>query len=210
MDAFMRSVPRGGTVVEGVLEAVPDKPSDESENAWRLWIEQPDNVRVEFVVGLETVIAVFRGTTWWSVSPSLGARTNEGNPRSGHGTGPGYPLTDPGRLALALELTLGASTTVAGREALRAMGTPIPPDRLDVFEEEHDVALSDIGMGSTEYELAVDIERGIVLRSEARLDGQPFRIIEMVEVAFDETLPAGTFSLSPPSGEAFKALGPFG
>jgi hypothetical protein len=53
------------------------------------------------------------------------------------------------------------------------------------------------------YGRLVDADRGFLLRSEARLDGQPFRIVEVTELGFDEDLPPDTFKLDPPPGETF-------
>jgi outer membrane lipoprotein-sorting protein len=44
-----------------------------------------------------------------------------------------------------------------------------------------------------------------VLRSEARLEGQPFHIIEFNEVEFDETLPADMFTMGVPPGRTFES-----
>jgi hypothetical protein len=69
--------------------------AQERDDPWRLWLAPPDRVRAEFVAGDETVTAVIRGDTWWSWSPSYGARTNQGNPQHSHGTGPADSLVYP-------------------------------------------------------------------------------------------------------------------
>ena len=66
--------------------------------------------------------------------------------------------------------------------------------------------LHGIGSGAEQYKLLVDAERGMLVRTEARLHGRPFLILEMDEVAFDEELPAETFMLAAPSGEEFEAV----
>ncbi len=47
----------------------------------------------------------------------------------------------------------------------------------------------------------------LLLRSEARLDSTPFRIIEVPELAVDEELPAGTFDVELPRGNTFQDVG---
>ena len=82
----------------------------------------------------------------------------------------------------------------AGREALRVLamdeGTP---NRL-------------LGWGADDYELLVDAERGVLLRSAARTKGEEFQVTQILEIAFDEDLPEGifitdeVFDAEPPSG----------
>ena len=47
--------------------------------------------------------------------------------------------------------------------------------------------------GADDYELLIDIERGVTLRLAAR--GRAFDVTEVLEVASDETVPTGTFVL---------------
>jgi hypothetical protein len=46
----------------------------------------------------------------------------------------------------------------------------------------------------------------VLLRTEARLHGRPFLIPDIDDVAFDQELPAETFTLAPPSGQEFEAV----
>ncbi len=66
-----------------------------------------------------------------------------------------------------------------------------------------------LGLGADEYQLMVDDERGVLLRSEARIRGLPFRILEMQLVSFDEEFPEDTFRPAAPTEEPFavEALG---
>jgi len=48
-------------------------------------------------------------------------------------------------------------------------------------------------------ELAIDAERGVLLRSEASLDGKPFHRLEVAEIAFGPIDPA-SFEIAPPVG----------
>ena len=222
IEAFKRGATAGGTFVEGHAsvggEPVPD------EEPWALWISLPESVRVEFQVGRELVTAVFRGVTWWSVSSSE-AMTNEGDERSGHGMGPAYQLTDPAVYARALDVAVLGETSVGGRRAVTVSARPGPwtmdddasrlsflsaDDAITGFAERHrrESAVDVLGTGADEYELQIDIERGVILRSEARLRNTAFRIIEMTKVEFDARLPEETFTLEPPPGKAFMKPSP--
>jgi hypothetical protein len=114
-EAFMRDVSSDTQTLTVFSEGCepPDR-SEQEESLWRLWISLPDTIRTEFPVGTGTVTAVLEGSTWWSSSP-MGARTNDGDSHVTHGTGPGYPLTDPARIPMALDLVLrGRQTLLEG------------------------------------------------------------------------------------------------
>ena len=163
-----------------------------SAETWRLWIEQPDRRRVGFDVGLEQVTAVWVGDTWWSWSPSGGSATNNGEPNVHHGKGPSEPLIETTALLAELAFEVEGRANLLGREVLKARAThrPLPTPRMALFG---------LGSGADDYLLSVDAERGVVLRSEARLRGKPFKVIEMTEIDFDLPLPPETFS--PPGPE---------
>jgi hypothetical protein len=191
---------RGRSVTFGA--AVPPEP-EEVEEGWRLWVERPDWIRTEFSVGgLETVTAVIQGPTWWSWSPSQGARTNGGDARSSHGLGPGEALLEPARLLPAADLTVRGRGTHLGRSVLLVEARPA---RIELDDEDlgPDVGLHRLGMGADEYQLIVDAERGLLLRSEAKIHGLPFRILEMELVSLDEDLPEDTFRSVAPGEEPF-------
>jgi hypothetical protein len=58
----------------------------------------------------------------------------------------------------------------------------------------HSLALDRLGDEVSELELAVDAERGVLLRRSLLLDERPYQVTELVAVAFDEPFPAGTFA----------------
>ena len=202
IQAFRRGTPTGGTWIQGEFTGpLPDR------EPWSLWISLPARVRTEFRVGTEAVTAVIKGSTWWSYTPSRGALTNEGDDHMSHGMGPGYQMTDPAPLSRALAFGPATSTTFVGRPALEVSAHPIDPESFDFLEEiQVDRAQSELATGADEYVLHIDAERGVVLRSEARLEGRPFRIIEMEQISFDEELPDETFTLRLPPGTSFKSV----
>ena len=50
-----------------------------------------------------------------------------------------------------------------------------------------------LGWGADDYELLVDAERGMLLRSAARTKGEEFQVTEVLEIAFDEELSEDLF-----------------
>jgi hypothetical protein len=61
--------------------------------------------------------------------------------------------------------------------------------------------------GASELELVADAERGVLLRLEARVEGGPFLVIELVEVHFDEVFADDVFVFQPPPGEEVRPHG---
>jgi hypothetical protein len=196
--ASERLIPRDrsrAVTLVGRSEGQPEP--EEVRDEWRLWLAQPDKVRTEFIVEDETVTAVIVGDTWWSWSPSRGVTTNQGDPHHSHGRGPGVGLIDPASILPAVDLALAGRATLIGRPVLEVLATPTPLDENDEEASDWAHAAFDLGAGADEYALVLDAERGILLRSEARIGGQPFRVIEMETVAFDEELGEDVFA--PPS-----------
>lgn len=83
---------------------------------------------------------------------------------------------------------------IAGREGIRLRARARPGRR-------ESIALFRLGAGADAYELAVDAERGILLREVASLDGADYSVTEVVAVAFDESFPPETFTLAVAGGE---------
>lgn|GEM_PF-2496883 len=191
-----------GSVVQ-LTGYVPDGPQlpvpDESEDRWRLWMEQGGRVRSERAMGDEPLIVVFDGPTWWSWSPRMGGMTNAGAEHYGHGFGPAEALIDTSALLNTLRLQFLGADTLLGRNVFRLRGV----SRVRTAYQPVD-GLHELGVGADDYVLSVDAERGVILRAEARLREQPFIVVEMTEVAFDVDLPAETFTIELPDGQRFE------
>jgi outer membrane lipoprotein-sorting protein len=205
LEAFMSMVERrrpGSVAVFGSSAGEVEEP-EESDSTWRLWMEGRHRVRAEFAVGQgEMVTAVVDGSTWWSWSPSTGALTNEGSENAETGLGPGTALVHPAVILPAIDLEIRGRTTKLDRSVYEVLATPSEEDE----EAENSGLLHGIGSGAEDYSLLVDGERGVLLRTEARLHGRPFLILDIDDVAFDQELPAETFTLAPPSGQEFEAV----
>lgn len=177
----------GQSITFGVdIDEAKGREDDEEPEAWRLWIEQPERRRVEFVAGGETVTAVWVGDTWWSWGTGQEIRTNNGQQNVSHGEGPSKSLVETAPLLGFLHLEVIGRGEMLGRSVFTVRGfpqsDPTTRHRLHV-----------LGGGADGYILSVDTERGVILRSEAQLDDRPFKIVAMTEVAFDQSLPEDRF-----------------
>jgi hypothetical protein len=148
---------------------------------WRLWQAKPYKIRTEFEVGTETVTAVLVGAEWWSWSRSIGLRTNEGDDSSTHGVGPAEVLIETPRLLSFLRLRAVRRGRFMSRSAYIVSAEPTPFDR-----NGPPWVLHALGPGADKYDLTVDAEIGILLRSEAQLKRQPFRVVEVEQLALNE------------------------
>jgi hypothetical protein len=182
-----------------------DPEPEEGETEWKLWVERPDRIRAEFGVVDDWITAVFRGDTWWSWAPSRGARTNGGRHNVGHGRGPGWALVDAAAIPALLSLSVVDTGRFLNRETIRVRGVPQKAAAIEApLALLRDHPLVELGMGADEYGLTVDRTTGVLLRSEASVFGQPFKIIEALDFVVDEVLSAETFALNLPAGVAYE------
>ncbi len=89
-----------------------------------------------------------------------------------------------------LELRDEGELTWAGREAVRLVG--VPP------VVEHEWNLDPLWWGADEYEVVVDAERGVLLRTASRLGGEDFEALEIEEIQFDERFEKDVFTSREP------------
>ena len=194
----------------------PDVPRDfyldyeDTEEVVRIWHEKPDRWREERRGPqgglLRCVVAAGRGAPLWVYDPP---ETAIHVPHVPERRGPDPDLAfmlDPSeevfRYALVDDATAyetGRTTTVAGRHALEVrIGTiswGYPPTIFRGFWAPD---------GTTDHLLLVDAEVGTILRAAARLEGREFYVAEVVEVAYDEEFPEGTFRLDLPGVEFLR------
>jgi outer membrane lipoprotein-sorting protein len=188
----------GGTSLGAVRLGEPE--ASTREGIVRLWFEKPHRVREEREGDLGgAVLGIRDGGRWWMYSPDFGARSNEDAPEVGSGVGQQYEhFLDPSPLIPALAFELSDETEVAGRRALQVLARP----RGDAPDLRH--TLFRLAAGADEYELAVDRERGVLLRAVARFGGEVFSLHEVTEIAFDEPFAPETFVFVPPPGEVVR------
>jgi hypothetical protein len=129
------------------------------------------------------------GDLWWMTNLWGEIESNEGHPERGPLTCGFEHLLDPARLIGALELELGDASSWHGRDALRLRGAPKPGVG--------DLALHELGWPSDEYDLLIDLERGVLLRTSARLGADEVKFQEVIAVTFDEDISDEKFRLLP-------------
>lgn len=169
-----------------------EEPSSTYEQKTRLWFAPPRRVRIEMELPHGSHLQVTNGARTWTHMPEMGAFVQEREEEADESFLDGAPLL------AALELELLAETEIAGRRAVRLRGIPrAGAEKRAFFELDH---------GAEEYELLVDAERGVLLRREARIGGEPFSVNEVLEIAFDEDFPARTFEFEPAPGEDIRSL----
>jgi outer membrane lipoprotein-sorting protein len=172
-----------------------------AEEIVRLWVEQPDRVRTEAEGDARTAeIGVSDGRRWWHYDPEDGLTSNEDDLSVHSGIGERLNiLLDPAGLLAALTFEPRGHTTVAHRDAILLRATP----RAGV---QHEFDLHQLALGADEYEFAVDVERGILLRAASLIEGEEFAVQEILDVAFDEEFSPDTFMLTAPPGEVARGV----
>ncbi len=163
------------------------EPPETSEHRQEVWIAKPDRWRQAG----EGHVVVAREPLWWSWAEHSGYRTNEGAPDHHHSS----PLE-----SFALHLDPAAVIPQLDPDSIR---------RLDGALEVHarSRAARHLGLGlpggADEHRLLVAAPRGVVLRCESLIDGEPFVVSELENPIFDEELDDGLFTLELPEGERF-------
>ena len=193
-EAFRRFMAqRSATPVPGAAGRGAGK--EESSWSTRLAFESPTRFREEAAgVQAGTRFLVRDGERWASWDEDWGAVTSESADDEGPRSSSYGLLLDPSPLAAVLRFDPVGATEVAGRPAVRATATPRPDDGTGL------AALLRVGAaGADTIELAVDAERGALLRAEATIDGDPFHRLEVTAIEYGP-LPAGALDLSLPDG----------
>ncbi len=172
-----------------MVDEGPDLP-DPLDEPWSLWVERPARSRSDAVSHGRRYRDVVDGRRRWWWTEEDGDHVEEDHDR-GLDFGPAEPLLVPYALLADFALQIEGRTTVAGRDAITIRARPAPSSEDAVHR-----GLS-LGAGADEYVVAIDAERGALLRVEARLGGEPFSILEVNEVAFDGPIDPDVFAISP-------------
>lgn len=164
----------------------------EWEQVSRLWLSWPSKARweaeLEWKGKQERGVSLIDGKRWWRDWPDVGFSFSEDDSRVLIGI-PHIELLDPWLLVSDLDLEVCGSGAYLGREAIEARAS---------VREERVPYRSRVMSGADEFELAVDLERGVLLRLAALLEGVAFEIKELTELVFDEDLDPELFHLQPP------------
>lgn len=160
-------------------------PTDPYEVVSRCWVAPPERFREE---GPDHLI-VQVGDRWYSRHPATGVETNDDDPdRTITVANTLRHWIDPASILPLVRLSVEGESSVAGRSAVRARALP-------TVGAGDDPGLDWLGYGADEWELLVDRERGVLLGTAARLEGEPFRVGEALRITFDEAFDESLFAL---------------
>ena len=199
-DAFARFIrERHGSSLGSIALGSDTDAPDEATWTTRLTYESPDRFREESAGVQEGKRYLVRdGSRWLTWDDDWGVVSSDSEPE-GAPPAPSFAfLLDPLSLVTAYRLDPVGTGAIAGRPTISVEATP------RVGGEAHGSAVFRVGPGADRLDLAFDAERGILLRSEAFLRGEPFHRLEVVSVDFDRVARV-TFDVSPPPGEARSA-----
>lgn len=187
-EAFLRSVPPGAVVSSRGIPGPADR-----DPRWSVWVRQPGQSRADFGGAHQRrFLVIVDGDRVCASHPMGGGyRISEHHRGQTAGLGPAGDLLRPRHLLAALDLEVTGRSRLLGRAVIIVRGRPRPStDRRGPGPL----------MGADEVELAVDEERGVLLRLEARFDGAPYRRIVVTTVAFDEDLDGALFAFPAGAG----------
>ena len=177
----------------------PDTPPPPERNGRiRVWFERPGRWREEREGDERRAgLAIRDGRRWWTYDAVGGAMSNEGEEETGANIGDDLALyLDPAPAIGLYDFELLGDGERAGRPVVRARAVPRARD------ETQDMSFGlSFGAGADEVLLEVDAERGVLLRTEARRDAEPFGLFEAEEAVFDAPHAPKTFTFEPPPGE---------
>ena len=133
---------------------------------------------------------VHDGTRTWLATPESGVVEHESQAMRPIGD----ELLDPATFLPGFDFRIAGDTEVAGRPALAVGATPRPRGAgpADLFP-----------YGADALSLAVDRERGVILRFEASSAGEAIRRLEVSEISFDEPFANDLFTV--PAGDVRSA-----
>ncbi len=185
---------RQGSAAMQVASSRGEPAPDETSWTTTLVLESATRFREEAAgvqAGKRTLVR--DGERWASWDSDWGAVTSESEQGAGPPSSTYAFLLDPvGVLGSFLLEPLGRAE-VAGRDAwrVRARARPEPEGSGSVVFR--------LGPGADRVELAIDAERGALLRTEAFLGGEPFHRLEVTEITFGQS-PSEDFDLTLPDG----------
>lgn len=157
-----------------------------NDRTWRMWWAGSKHIRSEEEHDDGMQLIVQAGDWWWIREPRGKGHTNDGDPSVRVGFGPGPELLHPRPLLGSTSLEYRMVGTIVGRRAAILRASPRPDGRFGRWW----------GSGDP-FDVAIDLERGIVLRAHG---------IEMTEVAFDEELEPSVFASPLSSDQAVESM----
>ena len=165
---------------EGTWGQLPDV----IESTTRVWVAHPYWWRSETTFGADTTILVKDADVFWQREANGDVHSNEQREHGGWTTVVEERLLDPAPLIGIYRLARQGETMLLGRKAVEVTAIP-----------RHRDLSHDFGTLADELALAVDSERGILLRAAVTVDGEVLSTYEVTEIAFDEHISPDLFKL---------------
>lgn len=166
------------------------------EHRGSIWVRQPSEVRIE----QSEYVLVMSGDCWWEVGRGCGpvAGQDGGIVKGKLELERVAFMLDPSPFAAMEGLSLAGADSVGGRAATR-LKSPEPADPASLL-------FPGIGWASfgPEFELSIDTEHGIVLRTVERFRGRDFHVAELLDVTFEPPISDEVFTLVLPAGQEFR------
>jgi hypothetical protein len=161
-----------------------------------LWVQKPSRVRVEH----GEYVLVIDGDRWWEKGLRYGPVTgqDEGIVRGKLELDHIAFMLDPSFFAGMDAQPVVGTDSVGGRAALR-LKSPAPTEPAAPIYP----GIGWAGFGP-EFELWIDAERGILLRTAERFRGRDYQVVELLNVEFDVPMTEEVFKLSLPPGQEFR------
>ena len=208
-DAMMEAVKRRSSRIRGArsptrshtiqarIHGGPEPADGPQESRILVWSEPPDRYREQEGDGEEMQLVICDGERWWSYDPFMGALTNGNDADPGASTVRGQceQLLRPSGLLARQRLNVTGRGERAGRAVIAVHGL-----RSDDRVRSGGASSMDLVGAGDECWLEVDAERGVLLRLESHLRGQPLMLMEARSVSFDEPLSADIFVFVSPDG----------
>ena len=175
-------------IAHGQIHGGPSLPRPATEPfvgflPWAMWASRPARRRLEYRRHGEMTVELWNRDEGWRWSQSA-------PPLLSHAREPfaWEVLVDPSALLSCVDLHDFSREKWGGRSALRALASPrTSVDTGPVVDPV--VNIPDVlGVGADEYIFLFDAALGLILKAEARLRGEVFRVIEMTSVDFDGPL----------------------
>lgn len=184
----LRRSPKEGDPDPGTVSDV--EPLDHVET-WRVWAA-PGKRRAKFEVGSQPVDVVIEGSTFWSNGHGRSI-TNGGNASHSHGQGDGHNLIRTAEYADLLHVVELSEGMRLGRRTIDAKVTIVDKEHHGRGPGVHGLTMGDPDV----LALSVDRERGVVLTASSSLQGETYRIVEIIDVAFDPDFEHEVFEIEP-------------
>ncbi len=154
----------------------------------RIWMQPPDQIRVEVSLGDELLrLAVRKGSQWWRWDAQQGVSSGSAAPNpDGLATMPSLlsaPMIDVRQLITTVRFEPAGAGERAGRSVVHARGRP---------------RLQPPGRGGLLYEFEFDAEHGSLLRRAEFEDGECMWERRAVAVLYDAQISPGCFVFEEP------------